>query len=58
MEKYFTCDEVAEKYGVKKLTVWQWIRDKKLNAINTGKNYAIRQIDIEEFDNANSTKEA
>jgi transposase len=24
MEKYLSCDEVAEMYGVKKITVWQW----------------------------------
>ncbi len=36
MEKYLSCDDVAEKYGVKKMTVWTWIREKKLNAITAG----------------------
>jgi len=44
MEKYFSCEDIAEKYGVKKITVWSWIREKKLNAIQTGKMYRIRQI--------------
>ena len=29
----YTCDEVAERYKVKVITVWEWIRKKKLNAI-------------------------
>jgi len=56
MEKYLTCDDVAEKYGVKKITVWAWIREKKLNAIQTGKNYRIRLEDLREFENSRGTK--
>jgi excisionase family DNA binding protein len=56
MEKYFTCDEIAEKFGVKKLTVWSWIREKKLNAIRTGRIYSIRPQDVAEFENARMTR--
>lgn len=56
MGKYLTCDDVAERYGVKKITVWSWIREKKLNAIQTGKNYSIRPEDLKEFEDARSTK--
>lgn len=56
MNKYFTCDDVAEKYGVKKITVWQWIREKKLNAIRTGKLYRIRPEDLTEFEESRQTK--
>ena len=56
MEKNLTCNDVAEKYGVKKLTVWAWIREKKLNAIKTGKNYSIRPQDIQEFEESRKTK--
>lgn len=55
-EKYLTCEDVAERYGVKKLTVWGWIREKKLNAIQTGKLYRIRQRDLEDFESIRSTK--
>lgn len=55
MEKYFTCDEVASKYGVKKITVWAWIREKKLNAIQTGRNYCIRPEDLKDFENTRAT---
>lgn len=55
IRKYFTCDEVAEIFGVKKLTVWAWIREKKLKAIQTGKNYRVRPADIREFENARMT---
>ncbi|GBG57288.1 hypothetical protein SPFL3102_02654 [Sporomusaceae bacterium FL31] len=54
--EYFSCDEVAERYGVKKITVWFWIREKKLNAIQTGKNYRIRMEDLKEFDDNRMTQ--
>lgn len=56
MEQYLTCDDVAEMYKVKRITVWQWIREKKLNAVRTGRDYRIRQQDVEEFNNSRVTR--
>jgi len=58
LEKYLTCDEVADRYGVKKITVWTWIREKKLNAIQTGKLYRVRPEDLREFEDLRKTKRA
>jgi len=58
LEKYLTCDEVADRYGVKKITVWTWIREKKLNAIQTGKLYRVRPEDLREFEDMRKTKRA
>lgn len=56
MDKYFTCEEVAKRYGVKTRTVWSWIREKKLNAVRLGKTvYRIRPEDIKAFDQARLT---
>lgn len=55
MKKYLTCEDVAEMYGVKKKTVWGWIREKKLGAIQTGKLYRIRPEDIEAFSESRAT---
>lgn len=41
MAKMYTCDEVAERYKVKVITVWDWIRQHKLNAIKLGREYRI-----------------
>lgn len=41
MSKMYTCDEVAERYKVKIITVWDWIRQRKLNAIKLGREYRI-----------------
>lgn len=49
LERLYTCEEVAQRYGVKLITVWDWIRKKKLPAIKTGKRYSIRPQDIEAF---------
>lgn len=55
MPKYYSCDEVAEMYGVKRFTILEWIRNGKLTAVRAGKNYRIRPEDIAAFDAANAT---
>ena len=56
MEKLLTCEQVAERYGVKVITVWAWIRDKKLPAIRIGKGYRVKPEDLEAFEEARRTK--
>jgi excisionase family DNA binding protein len=46
MKKRYSCDEIAEMYGVKKLTVWSWIRSGRLRAIRPGKSYFITPEDL------------
>lgn len=58
LEKYFTCDEVAERYGVTIATVWSWIRNKKLAAIDIGRAYKIKESDLLEFEQSNKTTNA
>ena len=40
---------------MKLITVWDWIRKKKLPAIRTGKSYRIRPEDIEAFERERMT---
>ena len=56
MEKLLTCSQVAERYGVKVITVWAWIREKKLPAIRIGKGYRVKPEDLEAFEKARRTK--
>jgi DNA binding domain, excisionase family len=56
-KEYFSCDAVADKYGVKKKTVWEWIRTKKLNAVKIGRQYFVRAEDMEEFENSRCTRQ-
>ena len=55
MQPLMTCEQVAERYGVKKETVWSWIRNGKLKALKLQKNYRVRQEDIIEFENNAAT---
>jgi excisionase family DNA binding protein len=55
LEKCFSCEEIAERYNVKLLTVWDWIRKKKLPAIKTGKQYSIRPEDVKRFEQERKT---
>ncbi|GHU96209.1 hypothetical protein FACS1894208_10460 [Clostridia bacterium] len=51
MEKLLTCEQVAERYGVKLITVREWIKAKKLPAVKIGgKLYRIRAEDLEAFE--------
>jgi excisionase family DNA binding protein len=51
----YSCEEIAERYGVKNITVWDWIRKKKLSAIKIGKGYRISENDLETFENERRT---
>ena len=55
MKKLYTCEEIATRYGVKILTVWDWIRTRKLPAIKIGKAYRIREEDIQTFEKTRRT---
>ena len=55
MTEMYTCEQIAQRYRVKKITVWDWIRKKKLPAIKIGRDYRIRQEDIEAFEKAGFT---
>lgn len=58
MSKLFTCKEVAERYNVKIITVWDWIRKKKLPAIKIGKSYRITENDLKAYEESAKTVKA
>lgn len=51
MPKLYSCDEVAERYSVQVITVWDWIRKKKLPALKIGREYRISDNDLKSFEN-------
>ena len=55
MSKMYTGDEVAERYKVKVITVSEWIRKKKLNAIKLGREYRVYEEDLIKFENERKT---
>ena len=55
LSKMYTCEEIAERYGVQIITVWDWIRKKKLPALKIGKGYRIREEDIKTFEESRLT---
>lgn len=50
MDNLYTCEQVANRYSVKKMTVWEWIRKGKLPAIKLGKEYRVREGDLQAFE--------
>lgn len=56
MEKLLTCEQVAERYSVKIITVYDWIKSKKLPAVKVGgRVYRIRAEDLEAFEQQYAT---
>ena len=55
MDKLYTCEEVAERYGVKLTTVWDWIRTQKLPAIAIGRLYRVEESALVDFEKKNKT---
>lgn len=48
-EEYYSIEEVAKMLKVAYLTVYRWIQTKKLRAIKAGKQYRIKNTDLEKF---------
>lgn len=48
-EQYYTIEEVAQMLKVVYLTVYRWIQSGKLTALKAGKQYRIKETDLDEF---------
>lgn len=55
MGKLYTCDEVAERYGVKVITVWDWIRKGRLEAIKMPKGYRVSEDALAQYEGKPTT---
>ena len=57
MEKFLTCEQVAEKYSVTVCTVREWIKGKKLPALKLAgaAGYRIRSEDLDAFEKRHFT---
>ena len=57
MEKFLTCEQVAEKYRVSVCTVREWIKGKKLPALKLAgaAGYRIRSEDLDAFEKRHFT---
>lgn len=55
MAELHTCADVARRYGVEIITVWDWIRKKKLGAVKIGREYRISDDDLRMFENERRT---
>lgn len=55
MPKFYSCAEVAARYSVQVITVWDWIRKKKLPAFKLGREYRVSEDDLELFEDSIKT---
>jgi len=55
MSKMYSCGEIAERYQIQIITVWDWIRKKKLPAIKIGREYRVTEDDLKIFEDERRT---
>jgi excisionase family DNA binding protein len=48
-ERYFTVEEIAERLKVSNMTVYRWIKARKLGAYKIGGEFRITEGDIDRF---------
>jgi len=48
-EEYYSIKEVAQKLKVAYLTVYRWIKLKKIPSYKLGKQHRIKKLDLEKF---------
>jgi len=54
-KQFFTPSEVAKELQLNLLTIYKYIRNKKLLAIMFGRNYRIKKEDLDKFIESNKT---
>lgn len=55
-KQYYTIEEVAKLLKVAYLTVYRWIQSGKLTAYKAGKQYRIKEDDLNKFLEKKKTK--
>ena len=58
MSKFYTCQQVAEMLNVNKELIWKHIRDGKLTVVKFGREYRVREEDLNIYIEANLIKKA
>lgn len=53
-ETFLSLQEVAEKFNLKKTTVWTWVQQKRIKASKVGKCWRVKESDLIDFINAGS----
>jgi len=48
-ETFLSLQEVAEKFNLKKTTVWTWVQQKRIKASKIGKSWRVKESDLIDF---------
>lgn len=51
MNEFYSCEELAERYKVKIITIYDWIKKGKLKAKKIGKQYLVSKDEVVRFEN-------
>ncbi len=53
MEKLLSVNQLSDILGLKKITIYEWVRDNKIPFVKLGKRVLFHPHDVEEFIKAN-----
>lgn len=56
MKKYHTVEDISEMLQLSKMTIYRYIKSKKLIALKLSKEYRISDREFQKFISENSTK--
>ncbi len=57
MEKLISVNQLSDVLGLKKITIYEWVRDNKIPFIKLGKRVLFHPRDIEDFIKSNRVEE-
>lgn len=46
---FYTLEEIAQKLRVSYMTMYRWVKDGKLKAVKAGKQYRVKQSELDKF---------
>ena len=55
-QDFYTAQDIADKFGVNIMTIYRYIKAKKIRAYKIGKEFRIDKVEFEEFLKKVSTK--
>ncbi len=53
MEKLLSVNQLSDILGLKRITIYEWVRDNKIPFVKLGKRVLFHPQDVEEFIKAN-----
>ena len=48
-QEFYSLQQIAEKLGMSRMTIYRYVKSKKLPAYQFGRDFRVRQSDLDDF---------